>query len=347
MVDRSFITETSRGPTEHEVATSTNGPSGLLLFERPKDVPTDLMSRSALRRAGLEPGPLRGRVRLSSGLVELFRRSEAKPRGAATPAQLAALERANTVRVARAAERDKQRLEHEASRRAQVRIEVAVAMNKARANALSLFKSWASDRQAVVLDVEATDLKGRVVEVAVVDLAGAILLHRRISPGCEIAPEAQAVHGLSLADLAGEPGWESVVDEFEAITSGRPVLAFGAHFDGPTIARTTEVVCGPERGRRARKAAESWLCVQGAAAPLLGAWDPKYNDFKLPSLSAACAFARVDVTTLPRAHSAVGDALRTVALVHAAARLAVDELTADGIPDSWLTYRPRAVERGS
>ncbi|MCY1003939.1 3'-5' exonuclease [Myxococcus sp. MISCRS1] len=276
-------------------------------------------------------------------MVDLFHRAEAAPRDPATPAQLSALEKANSVRAERNAERARKRSDAAAARQEVLRKQVAAAMNSLRTSALAALKSWTADARTVVVDVESTDLNGRVIEVAVVDLAGTVLLQRRINPGCEIHPGAQAIHGLTQADLAGQPAWDGVVDEFEAVTRGRNVLAFNATFDGLTIARSTEVSCGSEKGRLARKAAEDWHCVMGAMAPLMGEWDSKYNDFKLPSLARAVVFANADVTGLPPAHSAVGDALRTVALVHAAALLPAKEFAVNEIPDLWLAYRPRAV----
>lgn len=85
---------------------------------------------------------------------------------------------------------------------------------------------------AVLLDVETTDLHGRVIEVAVRDAAdGQLLLDTLVRPGALIVAEAQAVHGISQAMVADAPTMDEVLPKLLAATAGRRVLAYNASYD--------------------------------------------------------------------------------------------------------------------
>ena len=63
--------------------------------------------------------------------------------------------------------------------------------------------------RAVILDVETTDLHGRVCELAVIDTNGATLFDTLVNPGCPISPAATAVHGIIDADVTSAPTWDA------------------------------------------------------------------------------------------------------------------------------------------
>ncbi|MET4614093.1 DNA polymerase-3 subunit epsilon [Rhodococcus sp. PvR044] len=86
---------------------------------------------------------------------------------------------------------------------------------------------------ACILDVETTGFVGSIIEAAVIDAAtGETLLDTLVDPGSvAIEPEAQAVHGITAADLVGAPTWREVLPALAAATAGRIVLAYNAPFD--------------------------------------------------------------------------------------------------------------------
>ena len=59
----------------------------------------------------------------------------------------------------------------------------------------------------VVLDTETTGLDGHaeVIQIAVVDRSGAVLLDSLVKPTCPVPAEATAVHGISDSDLVNAP----------------------------------------------------------------------------------------------------------------------------------------------
>ena len=119
------------------------------------------------------------------------------------------------------------------------------------------------------LDTETTGLDQadghRIIEVnmQVFDLATRerkVNFTQRINPERSISPAAQAVHHISLADLAGKPTWNTVAPRIQLILSKCVVaVAHNAEFDLPFIGMelmrigmkvpTIDVFCTMESGR--------------------------------------------------------------------------------------------------
>jgi len=93
----------------------------------------------------------------------------------------------------------------------------------------------------IVLDTETTGLDTasghRVIEIACVELHDLLptgrSFHRYIDPEREIDPDAQRVHGISKAFLAGKPRFADadVAGEFLAFIEGASLVAHNAAFD--------------------------------------------------------------------------------------------------------------------
>lgn len=135
---------------------------------------------------------------------------------------------------------------------------------------------WARDMlapgAAVVLDTETTDLPGAICEIAVVDAAtGETLLDTLVDPGAEMSDRAQAIHGISAADLVGAPTWAAVLPRLLHVSAGRQVLAYNVEFDAGVIRADTErygLTLGPlERSDR-------WDCVMLRRAQTLPGGSP-------------------------------------------------------------------------
>ena len=91
----------------------------------------------------------------------------------------------------------------------------------------------------IIFDTETTGLdplEDRVIEIGGVELVNRFpsgrSIHFYIHPGDQqIHPEAQAVHGISLADLTGKPLFAEIVEEFLAFIDGARLVAHNATFD--------------------------------------------------------------------------------------------------------------------
>lgn len=91
----------------------------------------------------------------------------------------------------------------------------------------------------IVFDTETTGLdsrQDRVIEIGGVELVNRFptgrTFHVYINPdGREIHPEAQAVHGISAADLADKPVFAGVASDFLDFIDGAVLVAHNAGFD--------------------------------------------------------------------------------------------------------------------
>lgn len=127
---------------------------------------------------------------------------------------------------------------------------------------------------AVILDTETVDLFAEIVEIAVIDAAtGRTLLDTLVNPGCPIEPGAQAIHGISDADVADAPTWDKVLPRLKRVTKGRQVLAYNADYDQGVVLRDTE-----RAGRKPGHLADDdrWACVMQARSDWEGSprWLP-------------------------------------------------------------------------
>lgn len=92
--------------------------------------------------------------------------------------------------------------------------------------------------EPLFVDVETSrlDAQAEIIEIAVVDVGGAVLLHSLVRPTQPIAPEATAIHGLGDADVASAPAWPAVCAQLDALLSGHQVVAHNAGFDRGRVA---------------------------------------------------------------------------------------------------------------
>jgi DNA polymerase-3 subunit epsilon len=91
----------------------------------------------------------------------------------------------------------------------------------------------------IVLDTETTGLEPslghRIIEIGCVELVSRRLtgstFHRYLNPERDIDDGAIAVHGLSRADLAGQPKFAEIADELLAFIENAELVAHNASFD--------------------------------------------------------------------------------------------------------------------
>lgn len=97
-------------------------------------------------------------------------------------------------------------------------------------------KTWAQNildnpNQYIILDTETTDLDGEIIEIAIIDLLGNVLLNQRIKPLGAMSQGAQAVHGISLEMLANEPLFADVYPRIAELIQDKTVLIYNKSFD--------------------------------------------------------------------------------------------------------------------
>lgn len=91
----------------------------------------------------------------------------------------------------------------------------------------------------IIFDTETTGLDSRddrVIEIGGVEMVNRFptgrTFHHYINPqGREIHPEAQAVHGISAAQLVGKPAFGEILADFMDFIDGADLVAHNAGFD--------------------------------------------------------------------------------------------------------------------
>lgn len=95
----------------------------------------------------------------------------------------------------------------------------------------------------IILDTETTGLDfrlDRIIELGGVELVNKFptgrTFHEYINPGDRrVHPEAQAVHGISDADLADKPEFGDIAEKFLEFIEGANIVAHNASFDASFI----------------------------------------------------------------------------------------------------------------
>ncbi len=184
------------------------------------------------------------------------------------------------------------------------------------ANARLQASEWARNilsQDPLILDSETTGLDGRaeICQIAIIDSSGQILLDTLVKPTVRIQREAQAIHGITETMLVNAPSWKYVAYQVGDILSKRPLIIYNADFDTRLMRQSSAAV---EDDHRWSLIADSFECAMLAYAKFYGAWNDYRDDWAWQKLDVAMAQQGLDVPAAP-AHSALGDCLRTLALV--------------------------------
>ncbi len=157
------------------------------------------------------------------------------------------------------------------------------------------------------LDTETTGLGAddEIVEIAIIDADGAVLLDTLVRPLNPITPDTTAVNGITNEMLAGAPAWAEIGPQVASLIGGRVVVAHSAEFDERMIVQTCV------RHGVAQPVGVEWRCTK------LGLADA--NNGKPPRLARA---AEIVGAELPEgtAHRARHDAEIVRRIVVAAAK---------------------------
>lgn len=168
------------------------------------------------------------------------------------------------------------------------------------------------DGDFLVLDTETTGLDGYPIEVSVINAAGDVLFDKRIKPpaGQTIHPKAEAVHGISLDDLADAPEWDAVRDEFKKIVDGKKIIIYNAGFD-------LGIIRNVENAYKLDKKF-GWIpeCAMMEYAEYNGDWNEYHGNYRWVKLTDAARAMGVPVSD---AHSALGDCRMTLGVIQALA----------------------------
>ena len=170
---------------------------------------------------------------------------------------------------------------------------------RVRAESIAWAAAVARHRNTVYLDTETTGLDGsaEIVEIAVLDGLGRVLMDTLVRPRSRIPPDAEAIHGISNAMVASAPEWHLVHAELALILLHRSVIVYNAEFD-------IKMVRQMNHRHGIQSAHDGWHCAMQRYSGFAGAWHERYGGYRWHKLDhAVTSFGHS-----PGGHRALADA---------------------------------------
>jgi DNA polymerase-3 subunit epsilon len=133
----------------------------------------------------------------------------------------------------------------------------------------------------LIVDTETTgvDALGEVLEIAIIDLTGRVLMEQHFRPESmeEIPEVARSLTGLTMADLQDKPAFHEVYSRIVEMTKGKTILAYNAEFDQRLLLQTClKYDLAP--------LANSWDCVMLKYSEYVGEWSEYHGNFQYQKL---------------------------------------------------------------
>lgn len=181
-------------------------------------------------------------------------------------------------------------------------------------NPIHTARQWRA-RNPIFLDTETTALEGQICDLAVVDLAGNVLLDTLVKPAWAVQPEARAVHNITDEMLASAPTFETVWAQLREILRGRLVLIYNKKFDVQSLRNSArderdDVTALWDEVFKFLGSGLTWKaacqieCVMELFAEFYGDYSPRHGAYRWKTLEFASNFFRLDAQN----HRALGDA---------------------------------------
>jgi DNA polymerase-3 subunit epsilon len=160
---------------------------------------------------------------------------------------------------------------------------------------------WAWERlqhpETLILDTETTGLGSlaEIVQIAVINLRGDVLLNRLVRPVGPIPEEASRIHGITLKHLEDAPPFRAVGAEVLDLIAGKDVLIYNAAYDTRLLRQSAAAV---RLKADMFAAAAMFQCVMQQYSAWVGDWNDYYGNYKWQRLPGGD-------------HSALGDCQAT------------------------------------
>lgn len=162
----------------------------------------------------------------------------------------------------------------------------------------------------VFFDTETTglDCMAQVVEIAVVDVCGKVLLNTLVKPTVPIPPQATAIHGITDEMVADAPGFAEVRPELVTLLQDKTVVIYNAQYDLRLLRQTARAVGLENTGPMI----DSW-CAMLVYAEHRGEWDSYHGNWRWATLERAARECKLEMPA--DLHRALADAELTRRLV--------------------------------
>ncbi len=154
-----------------------------------------------------------------------------------------------------------------------------------------------SEDDFIFLDTETSSLDNpHVIDIAIVDITGSVLLSSNVRYEGAISHQSQAVHGISTTNKSSLPLPTELEDDLIKLLKGKTVIAYNAKFDLKALKTT---FTSPKMVSLINELDNNSICMMNTFHEL-------FRPYKRKSLINACE--HIGITRLP-AHNATNDAL--------------------------------------
>lgn len=186
-------------------------------------------------------------------------------------------------------------------------------------------RSWASEqarillsKAPVIIDTETTGLgdDAEICEIAIIDHLGGVIVDSKVRPTSPIPEDATRVHGICDEDVVEMPTLADVLDrEVRDKLEPWPIGIYNADYDLRLIRQSAAALGRFDILEWAVRITNYTTCLMELYAVYAGNWSDYHQSYIWQSLSAAAQQCGIDWNGLT-AHSARGDALMTLAVLH-------------------------------
>lgn len=162
----------------------------------------------------------------------------------------------------------------------------------------------------VYLDTETTGLGStdEVVEIAVIDHDGTLLVDQRVRTTVPIPIGASAVHGICDEDVCDAPSFAEIVPALDKALRDRVLVIYNANYDLRILAQSARI-------HSCRNPATEAYCAMELYASYHGDWNPTHNNYRWQKLATAAQ--QMGISIEEPLHRARTDAEITRRLVRA------------------------------
>jgi DNA polymerase III subunit epsilon len=172
-------------------------------------------------------------------------------------------------------------------------------------------------RHPVYLDTETTgmDNSAEVIDLALIDNNGTVLINTLLKPDKPIPMAAQKVHGIDDDSVADAPRLAQIWDELNAIIHTRPLVIYNSAFDLRILAHSAK-----RQGIFPQQPPEVH-CAMLMYAEFYGAWNAERESFVWQRLGEALKQCKIKLPPKMRLHRAASDCEATRLLLHYMAKV--------------------------